>query len=291
MTDTTGATGTTLPEPPDAPPLTGPVPEGLPPDASRRLAELEDRPGHKGMFTSDLSVNEFLLIKEVGFHPLGFVMGSSIYHLGIQTRRWSQSQELSKLTEAMYEARQLAMDRMDAEATELGADGVVGVRLDVNYYEWGSDTAEFIAVGTAVKAEDGRSYRNRQGKPFTSDLSGQDFWVLMQTGHVPLGLVMGTCVYHIAHRGLGATLRAAGRNVELPNFTQALYEARELAMTRMQDEANELGSTGIVGVRLEEKSHMWGDHTIEFLSLGTAVVRSDGDFAIPQPKTIISLDG
>jgi len=52
----------------------------LPPDAARRLAELEDRPGHKGMFTSDLSVNEFLLIKEVGFHPVGFVMGSSIYH-------------------------------------------------------------------------------------------------------------------------------------------------------------------------------------------------------------------
>jgi uncharacterized protein YbjQ (UPF0145 family) len=244
------------------------------------------------MFTSDLSVNEFLLIKEVGFHPLGFVMGSSIYHLGIQTRRWSQSQELTKLTGAMYEARQLAMDRMDAEATELGADGVVGVRLDVNYYEWGSDTAEFIAVGTAVKSEDGRSYRNRQGKPFTSDLSGQDFWVLMQTGHVPLGLVMGTCVYHIAHRGVGQTLRNAGRNVELPNFTQALYEARELAMTRMQDEANELDASGIVGVRLEEKTHMWGDHTIEFLSLGTAVAdAATAGHTIPQPQTIISLDG
>jgi uncharacterized protein YbjQ (UPF0145 family) len=263
----------------------------LPPDAGRRLAELEDRPGHKGMFTSDLSVNEFLLIKEAGFHPLGFVMGSSIYHIGIQTRKWSQSQELAKLTEAMYNARELAMNRMDAEALELGADGVVGVRLDVNYYEWGSDTAEFIALGTAVKAENGVSYRNNQGKPFTSDLSGQDFWTLMHTGHVPLGLVMGTCVYHIAHRGLGQTLRTAGQNVELPNFTQALYEARELAMTRMQDEANSLEATGIVGVRLEEKSHMWGDHTIEFLSLGTAVAKTDAAPSIPEPRTIISLDG
>ena len=243
------------------------------------------------MFTSDLSVNEFLLIKEVGFHPLGFVMGSSIYHLGIQTRRWSQSQELAKLTAAMYHARELAMNRMEAEALELGADGVVGVRLDVNYYEWGSDTAEFMALGTAVKAEDGRSYRNNQGTPFTSDLSGQDFWTLMQTGHVPLGLVMGTCVYHIAHRGIGQTLRTTGQNVELPNFTQALYEARELAMTRMQDEANALEATGIVGVRLEEKSHMWGDHTIEFLSLGTAVAKSEGEHVIPQPHAIISLDG
>ncbi len=182
------------------------------------------------------------------------------------------------------------MTRMEEEALELGADGVVGVRLDVNYYEWGSDTAEFIALGTAVKAEDGRSHRNNQGMPFTSDLSGQDFWILMQTGHIPQGLVMGTCVYHIAHRSLGQTIRSAGQNVELPNFTQALYEARELAMTRMQDEANRLGASGIVGVRLEEKSHMWGDHTIEFLSLGTAVVKGDQGFTIPPPQTIISLD-
>jgi uncharacterized protein YbjQ (UPF0145 family) len=267
------------------------LPAQIPADAHRRLAELEGTPGHPGMFTSDLSVNEFLLIKEVGFHPLGFVMGSSIYHLGIQTRRWSKSQELAKLTEAMYNARELAMTRMEEEAVELQADGVVGVRLDVNYYEWGSDTAEFIAMGTAVKAEDGRSYRNNKGIPFTSDLSGQDFWILMQTGHIPQGLVMGNCVYHIGHRSLGQTVRSAGQNMELPNFTQALYEARELAMTRMQDEATSLGASGIVGVRLEEKSHMWGDHTIEFLSIGTAVVKGhDPDHQIPQPQTIISLD-
>lgn len=260
-------------------------PTDLPKDAESRLAEL----GH-GFFTSDLSVNEFLLVKETGFHPLGFVMGSSIYHTGIQGRRWSKSQELSKLTEAMYNARELAMTRMEEEADELGADGIVGVRLDVNYYEWGSDAAEFIALGTAVKAEDGNSYRNKHGKPFTSDLSGQDFWTIMQTGYVPQGLVMGTCVYHIAHRGLGQTLGSVGQNIELPNFTQALYEARELAMTRMQDEGNALGATGIVGVRLEEKSHQWGSHTIEFLSIGTAVTKTTGDVTLPRPTVIISLD-
>jgi len=259
--------------------------QDLPKDAEHRLEQLEH-----GLFTSDLSVNEFLLVKEVGFHPLGFVMGSSIYHTGIQMRKWGQSQELAKLTEAMYNARELAMTRMEEEATELGADGVVGVRLDVNYYEWGSDAAEFIAMGTAVKAEDGTSYLNKLGKPFTSDLSGQDFWTVMQTGYVPRGLVMGTCVYHIAHRGLGQALGSAGQNVELPNFTQALYEARELAMTRMQDEANQLEATGIVGVRLEEKSHQWGSHTIEFLALGTAVSKVRDGVTLPRPTTIISLD-
>jgi uncharacterized protein YbjQ (UPF0145 family) len=261
-----------------------PIPADLPKDAGHRLAEL------KKLFTSDLSVNEFLLIKEAGFHPLGFVMGSSIYHTGIQTRKWSKSQELAKLTEAMYNARELAMARMEEEAEQLNADGVVGVRLDVNYYEWGSDAAEFIAMGTAVAAESGVSHRNKLGKPFTSDLSGQDFWTLMQTGYIPQGLVMGTCVYHIAHRGLLQTMGSVGQNVELPNFTQALYEARELAMTRMQDEAERLDATGIVGVRLEEKSHQWGSHTIEFLSLGTAVVNTGGDVKLPAPTTVISLD-
>jgi uncharacterized protein YbjQ (UPF0145 family) len=260
-------------------------PSDLPKDAAHRLEELEH-----GLFTSDLSVNEFLLVKEAGFHPLGFVMGSSIYHTGIQTRRWSQSQELGKLTEAMYNARELAMTRMEEEAEELGSDGVVGVRLDVNYYEWGSDAVEFIAMGTAVKAEDGTSYRNALGKPFTSDLSGQDFWTIMQTGYVPQGLVMGNCVYHIAHRGIGQALGSIGQNVELTNFTQALYEARELAMTRMQDEANRLESNGIVGVRLEEKSHQWGSHTIEFLAIGTAVTKGKGEPTLPRPTPIISLD-
>jgi len=145
-------------------------------------------------------------------------------------------------------------------------------------------------VGTAVKAESGVSHRNALGKPFTSDLSGQDFWTLMHTGHIPQGLVMGTCVYHIAHRGLGApSLRRPERRA--PQFHPGLsYEARELAMTRMQDEANQLGASGIVGVRLEEKSHQWGSHTIEFLSLGTAVVKTADEVTLPTPTTIISLD-
>ncbi|MGC8473475.1 MAG: heavy metal-binding domain-containing protein, partial [Candidatus Dormibacteria bacterium] len=41
-----------------------------------------------------------------------------------------------------------------------------------------------------------------------------------------------------------------GRNVEIPQFTEALYDARELAMSRMQAEAEQLQAEGIVGVQL-----------------------------------------
>ena len=55
---------------------------------------------------------------------------------------------------------------------------------------------------------------------------------------------MGTCVYHVAHQGLGGWVKRIGRNAEMPNFTQALYDARELAMERMQTEAESLAGGG-----------------------------------------------
>jgi uncharacterized protein YbjQ (UPF0145 family) len=80
------------------------------------------------------------------------------------------------------------------------------------------------------------------------------------------------------------------RNAELSHFTQALYEARELAMTRMQEEARALGAEGIVGVQLIEKSHFWGSHVIEFLAIGTAVRPIKQDHVIPQPTMMMTLD-
>ena len=271
------------PQPVEAPPA--PL-EGLPKDALRRLAELQ---GKDALFTSDLSVNEFLLVKEAGFHPRGLVVGSSIYHIGFSSKGWSTSREVQTLTQAMYAARELAMSRMEEEAAVLGADGVVGVRLDVGFYEWGRGTAEFLALGTAVSAEDGGNWKTPAGKPFTSDLSGQDFWTLLQAGHAPLGLVMGTCVYHVAHQGMFKAMGNIGQNKEMPNFTQALYEARELAMERMQDEAKKVGAEGIVGVQIQEKSHVWGSHTIEFFAMGTAV-RKLPDREIATPRMVLSLD-
>lgn len=265
---------------------------GLPEDAMRRLAEM--KPGQAtSLFTSDLSVNEFLLVREAGFNPLGLVLGSSIYHVGIQMGRWSKNQELETLTQAMYHARELAMTRMEAEADVLGADGIVGVRLEIEFKEFGSDLAEFLAVGTAVKAEDppptGDSWRNNQNLPFTSDLNGQDFWTLIQAGYAPLGMVMGSCVYHIAHQRFWQAMGNIGQNVEIPQFTEALYDARELAMSRMQAEAEKLQATGIVGVQLLSLPHRWGGHTTEFFAIGTAVRPLRDDHVIDRPQLVLPL--
>lgn len=262
---------------------------GLPEAAVRRLREMRGTGTKPRLFTSDLSINEFLLVKQAGFDPLGLVMGSSIYHVGIQIPGNFQSMELDVLTQAFYEARELAMTRMEEEADVLGADGVVGVRLEVNSGTWGEELAEFMAIGTAVKARDGRSWRTPDNRPFTSELSGQDFWTLLQTGYRPVEMTMGTCVYHVARQGFMQALKRMGRNIEMDNYTQAIYDARELAISRMQAEAERVNAVGIVGSRVEEKSHGWGSHIIEFFSIGTSVAEIDGDHVIPAPGMVLPL--
>jgi uncharacterized protein YbjQ (UPF0145 family) len=259
--------------------------EGVPETGRERLEQ-----NREGLYTSDLSVNEFLLVTEAGFDPVGLVVGSSIFHIGIQVAGLTSSRELDVLSQAMYSARHLAMTRMEEEADQLGADGIVGVRLEIGRYEWGPNMAEFIAIGTAVKHRDGVLHRAPNGRPFQSDLSGQEFWALLRTGHRPVGLVMGSCVYHVGRRGPMRTLSQAGRNVELTNFTQALYEARELAMQRMQTEAQDLGAEGIVGVSLSETSHGWGSHVIEFFALGTAIVSIESRGSVEPPIPVLDLN-
>ncbi len=263
---------------------------GIPASGVERIERMKQEVA-RGFFTSDLSVNEFLLVKQAGFEPLGLVLGSSIYHIGFQQAMWNQSQELGVLTQAMYHARELAMTRMEEEADQLGADGIVGVRLDIGRYEWGADLAEFISVGTAVRHRSGQLHRAPGGRPFTSDLSGQDFATLLRAGYRPVGMVMGNCVYHVGRQGMLASLKQVGRNVEMPNYTQALYQARELAMERMQREADELQAGGIVGARIVERSHGWGSHVIEFFAIGNGVVATSDEHEIEKPAMVLPLSG
>lgn len=265
--------------------------EGLPASAVERLKRMRGGEGRAALFTSDLSVNEFLLVREAGFDPVGLVMGSSIYHIGFQFANYFQNQELEVLTQAMYHARELAMTRMEEEADVLGADGIVGVRLEVTRHAWGSNLAEFMAIGTAIRHRTGEHYRAADGRPFTSDLSGQDFWTLLRSGYRPLSLVMGNCVYHVAHRGLLQAINQVGRNVEMENYTQAIYDARELALARMQAEAEKEQAVGIVGTQVQESNHGWDHHVIEYFAIGTAITEISADHTIPTPTLTLPLSG
>ena len=267
---------------------------GIPLHAIERLKGLRGQGHPGGIFTSDFSVNEFLLVRKAGFEPVGLCVGTCVYHVGIQYASWGQNQELTVLSQAMYQARELAMARMREEAQGMGADGVVGVRLEVKRLEWDQNILEFMAIGTGIVHAAGHpGFKGAKGQPFTSDLSGQDFWTLLQAGYRPLELVMGSCVYHVARQGLFSALGQIGRNAEMTNFSQGLYDAREIAMERMQHEAIAAGAEGVVGMILHEGSHNWQPHVIEFFAIGTAVMPIAAELApdiIPDPQLVLSVN-
>jgi len=154
-----------------------------------------------------------------------------------------------------------------------------------NSGSWEPQAAETRLAKTAGANESGA---------FTSDLSAQDFFRLLAAGAVPVAFVLGTCVYHVAHQGVLQSLRQVGQNQEMMQFTQGVYEARELALARMQAEAAQARSSGIVGVTVEVKSHVWGEHATEFLATGTAIRRLAEEHKLPEtsprPTFTLGLD-
>ena len=240
------------------------------------------------IFTSDLSIDEFVLLDSAGFQPLDLVVGTSVYHIGWQSQRRQRSEELTVLSTALYTARENAMGRMQAEADSLGADGVVGVRLQWRNHGVSAEHVEFIAIGTAVRyaPEPGR-FKRPDGRAFSSHLSGQDMFKLAQAGYAPVAFVLGTCVYHVAMQGFMQTLSQMGQNVEMPQWTQAYYDAREIAMSRMQSEGERDAATGVVGVTLETSEWVWGPHTMEFYASGTAI-RRVGERVPVRPNPVLT---
>ncbi len=105
--------------------------------------------------TSDLTGQEFWLVNDAGFQVLGLVLGNCVYSMGAM-RNWlagfkaNFKGEIKEVTQLMYDARELALQRMQAEADALGADTVVGVEIKIEYLhndEW----MEVTATGTAVR--------------------------------------------------------------------------------------------------------------------------------------------
>jgi uncharacterized protein YbjQ (UPF0145 family) len=117
---------------------------------------MDVRPGYRGRaFTSDLSGQEFWLVADKGFQPLGLVVGNCVYSMGA-IRNWvvgikgNFQGELKEYSELMYQARELALSRMQYEADQLQADGVIGVDIKIEYMH-NNEWMEVTAIGTAVR--------------------------------------------------------------------------------------------------------------------------------------------
>ena len=259
---------------------------------------------------SDLSVTEFLTLSRAGFLPMGLVIGTCIWDAG---RIWNFGgmQEIVQLSNAMHTARKLAVDRMRAQAKQHKAEGVVGVRLEVEHHRWrgGHTVAKLIAVGTAIAFDREHAPQSvahapsllLQGeRPFTSDLSGQDFVTLIRAGVRPVDLAMGSCVYSIDPSYVDQYSTTASAE-EMVAYTQVFFDAREAAMDRLTQDLHRdhpPGSpdspSGIVGVTVEEKFHEGDSWLVEYSAIGTAIAPlHEGDprrVMQPNPTIVVPLD-
>jgi uncharacterized protein YbjQ (UPF0145 family) len=288
------------------------------PGARRRLRELRDS---GAAFTSDLSTADFALCHQLGLRPLAQVMGSSIYQMGYQGLGWGAGSyarayqagggvvaEMDTLSYAYNEARSRALVRLKHEATAVGADAVVGVDVRIQARDYGeaaaSNVIEYSVVGTAVarKSDALRGPATQQRSPVLTELGVADYTKLVSAGIEPAGIVGASSAFFSTYSyafggGVfgGSAMGMTQANFELTGFTQAIYAARAQAMGAIHQQAQQLGASGIVGVRIDRdmrRQAMGGSNQAGLLVvlhvMGTAIHDSLASLP-PVPETTINL--
>lgn len=210
-----------------------------------------------------------------GMTPIAALRGSAVmaHGCGLRSGAGGGSGELDLLAQAVAQGYVLALGRLRRAAAQIGADGVVDVRLrrtEGAQGLWG----EYVAAGTAVAVPGLRA-----DEPFTATLSPRDCARLAGTGVRPLAVVVGVSVYYAFAGYQTGLISASPVNREYPAFTEAATRARQLAQRRMESAAR--GADGVVDVRLEVRLYEGGvagqpigggeDRTIQAVVIGTAV--------------------
>jgi uncharacterized protein YbjQ (UPF0145 family) len=286
----------------------------LPAAAEARMAEIR----RSGTWGSSLTSEEFAAIRSTGFEATGQVLGAAVYNIGYTggygcpgawgsySLAWAPTVgtqvssrggygSFGPMVDVLYKARRTAIRRMVEECVELGGHGVVGVRLTIGSFPAGG--LEFKAIGTAIHAPGAPPLK----RPFTSDLSGQDFAKLVMKGWMPAGLVLGISIAarHDDWRTRGQTRWGAG-NAEVDGFTELVNDARHDARQQLAADVKRIGGEGVViadmdlRVRERECPQQEGgrDHIAEATNIGTAIVRfsTHHERRGPSSLAIMSLD-
>jgi uncharacterized protein YbjQ (UPF0145 family) len=121
---------------------------------------------------TELSVADFSKLEQAGFEPLGIVAWSSVFFAGYSASGLAvggrmmvgatENFELRDFTQAFYNARETVMAELGAQASAVGASGVVGVRIGHRAVphtlpaRMGSSSrtglmVTFNAIGTAIR--------------------------------------------------------------------------------------------------------------------------------------------
>jgi uncharacterized protein YbjQ (UPF0145 family) len=240
------------------------------------------RPATTTNATSDLTIDETLLLHSIGWEAVELVFGYSMQTVPQGLWQWGMG-ELTAASQAHTNALAHAVDGLRHECAQAGGVGVVGVHIEFKVHP---THISADLVGTAVRPVDAKPH----GVAFVSDLSARDFTLLHTAGWEPVGLAFGTSYVYAPRRTMGAALSQKTQNVELTNFTQAMYAARESAMERMQQSALILGGKGVVDVEVYEGPMSFASHVVRFSSWGTAIRLAGQAHRYTQPQVVLPLD-
>lgn len=232
--------------------------------------------------TSDLTIDETLLLHSVEWEALDVVVGASVSSIaaGTFSLGWNATDRASL---SYSQAVASAVGRIQHECAQAHGAGVIGVKAD---FEVSRHHVTAVLVGTAVRPLRG----DRPSQPWVSDLTTRDFCLLHNAGWSPLGLAFGTAFVQVPRRSAATALRQSTANVELANLTTAMYQAREQAMERMQSTALAVGASGVVAVHVDEGPLHFASHVISFTAWGTSIRLDAGAHRYLKPRVVVALD-
>ena len=104
------------------------------------------------MITTAENIHGKKILKSIGLVRGNTIRARNIGRDIMAALRTLVGGEITEYTKLMAEAREQALDRMESEAINLGANAIVGVRFSTSVVLGGS--AELRAYGTGVIVED-----------------------------------------------------------------------------------------------------------------------------------------
>ena len=263
----------------------------LPGAAQARLRRYKET----GLKTSLLSVPGAVGVESVGLHPVGEVMGCIVENIG-----WTGglnygmggfvgSVSFQPYVDALYHGFNTALARMTTEAKGMNADGIVGIRLTRT--RLGESSQEFMALGTAVRADSTRRPRS----VFTTDLAGQDVAKLMLAGWVPARIAIGIAVEsQFLDWASRSQMSVMAGNAEISAYTQLINRVRAKSRQSFAKHARGSRADGAIVASMGLRSwHQEAGNTpllcAESSVFGTTIARFHSGQAPTKALTIMPL--
>lgn len=219
-------------------------------------------------FSTAANVQQLYCQMDSGFTPLQFVFGNIAYSIGVGGSILGSFKSLARgevkeFSEIFDKTRHQALMRLKAEAKKAGANSIVGIETTLAPL---MGAQEMLMIGTASHHPLLEEFANN---PVTSDMTSEEMWNMVNIGYMPIQLVMGVSVYSLGFTGGVVSLFQMLGGGEVAGLTEILYEAREKALARIQQDCINCGADEVVGVKT--RVYDLGGGMVEFMAIGTAV--------------------